>query len=177
MRLRSRPCQQANDLLVLSREGGAFRCCRGSRYQWVDRFRGLLTRRPDRAGQAHEFGYGVVERFIKDTVGVTRVTIAEADRFPALSRHLHEAARDRAADAVSHLLNDATDPLSRTSKGAFGNKRSIATAQIFMDLILLPMLMRSLMGDEARALRRDLPSFVRERVNFFLAACEADWKW
>ena len=120
-------------------------------------------------------GTELVERFIKDTVGVTRVTIAEADRFPALSRNLHEAARDRAADAVSHLLNDATEPLSRTSKGPFSDKRSIATAQIFMDLILLPMLMRSLMGDEARMLRRDLPSFVRERVNFFLAACEADW--
>ena len=86
-----------------------------------------------------------------------------------------KSARDRAADAVSHLLNDAANPLSRTSKGPFSNKRSTATAQIFMDLILLPMLMRSLMGDEARVLRRDLPSFVRERVNFFLAACETDW--
>jgi AcrR family transcriptional regulator len=120
-------------------------------------------------------GTELVERFIKDTVGVTRVTIAEADRFPALSRHVHEAARDRAADAVSHLLNDATHALSRTSKRPFSNKRSLATAQIFMDLILLPMLMRSLMGDEAKVLRKDLSSFVRERVNFFLAACEAGW--
>ena len=46
-------------------------------------------------------GTELVERFIKDTVGVTRVTIAEADRFPELSRHLHEASRDRAANAVS----------------------------------------------------------------------------
>jgi AcrR family transcriptional regulator len=121
-------------------------------------------------------GTELVERFIKDTVGVTRVTIAVADRFPALSRHLHEAARDRAADAVSHLLEEAAHPLSRTSKDQFSSKRSIATAQIFMDLILLPMLMRSLMGDEARVLRSDLPSFIRERVNFFLAACEASWK-
>ena len=120
-------------------------------------------------------GTELVERFIKDTVGVTRVTIAEADRFPALSRHVHEAARDRAADAVSHLLTDATHALSRTSKTPLSTKRKLATAQIFMDLILLPMLMRSLMGDEARMLRRELPSFVRERVNFFLAACEAGW--
>jgi AcrR family transcriptional regulator len=120
-------------------------------------------------------GTELVERFIKDTVGVTRVTIAEADRFPALSRHVHATARDRAADAVSHLLNDASHTLSRTSKAPFSTKRSLATAQIFMDLILLPMLMRSLMGDEAKVLRRELPSFVRERVNFFLAACEAGW--
>jgi AcrR family transcriptional regulator len=120
-------------------------------------------------------GTEVVERFIEETVGITRATIAEADRFPALSRHVHEAGRDRAATAVSNVLNDATNTLSRGSKGPFGAKRSLATAQIFMDLILLPMLMRALMGEGAKELRSELPAFVRERVNFFLAACEADW--
>ena len=120
-------------------------------------------------------GIEVVERFIEDTIGVTRATIAEAERFPALSRHVHEAGRDRAAAAVSHVLNDATHPVSRSSKGPFGPKRSLATAQIFMDLILLPMLMRALMGEGAKELRSELPAFVRERINFFLAACEADW--
>jgi hypothetical protein len=72
-------------------------------------------------------------------------------------------------------LTNATHALSRTSKIPLSTKRKLATAQIFMDLILLPMLMRSLMGDEARTLRRELPSFVRERVNFFLAAFEAGW--
>src|ERR1700688_50080 len=36
-------------------------------------------------------GIEVVERFVEETIGVTRATIAEADRFPALSRHVHEA--------------------------------------------------------------------------------------
>jgi hypothetical protein len=89
---------------------------------------------------------------------------------------VHEAARDRGASAVSKLLGDATDALSRGPKGPLGAKRSVATAQIFMDLILLPMLMRALMGEGAKELRKELPSFVRDRVNFFLAACEADWK-
>lgn len=120
-------------------------------------------------------GIEVVERFIEDTIGVTRATIAEAERFPALSRQVHEAGRDRAAAAVSHVLNDATQPVSRSSKGPFGPKRSLATAQIFMDLILLPMLMRALMGEGAKELRSEAPAFVRERISFFLAACEADW--
>jgi AcrR family transcriptional regulator len=120
-------------------------------------------------------GTELIERFINDTVGVARVTIAEADRFPALSRHVHEAGRDRAAAAVSQVLNETTQALSRTPRGAFGLKRSVATAQIFMDLILLPMLMRALMGDEAKVLRKEVPTFVRERVSFFLAACETDW--
>jgi AcrR family transcriptional regulator len=120
-------------------------------------------------------GTEVVERFIEETIGITRATIAEADRFPALSRHVHEHGRDRAAAAVSHVLNDATHTLSRGPKGPFSGKRSLATAQIFMDLILLPMLMRALMGEGAKELRSELPGFVRQRVSFFLAACEADW--
>ncbi len=120
-------------------------------------------------------GIEVVQRFIDETIGITRATIAEADRFPALSRQVHEHGRDRAAAAVSHVLNDATHTLSRGAKGPFGPKRSVSTAQIFMDLILLPMIMRALMGEGAKELRSELPVFVRERVSFFLAACEADW--
>jgi hypothetical protein len=44
-----------------------------------------------------------------------------------------------------------------------------------MDLILLPMIMRALMGEGVKELRSELPAFVRDRVSFFLAACEADW--
>jgi AcrR family transcriptional regulator len=120
-------------------------------------------------------GTEVVERFIDETIGITRATIAEAERFPALSRQVHEHGRDRAAAAVSHVLNDATHALSRGAKGPFGPKRSVSTAQIFMDLILLPMIMRALMGEGLKELRSELPTFVRERVSFFLAACEADW--
>ena len=70
-------------------------------------------------------GTEVVERFIDETIGITRATIAEADRFPALSRQVHEHGRDRAAAAVSHVLNDATHTLSRGAKGPFGPKRSV----------------------------------------------------
>jgi hypothetical protein len=72
-------------------------------------------------------------------------------------------------------LNETTQKLARSPKGPFSGKRSLATAQIFLDLILLPMLFRSLVGETPKDLRRELPSFVRERVGFFLAACEADW--
>ena len=120
-------------------------------------------------------GTEIVERFIEDTLGIARATIAEADRLPALSRQVHDAALDRAAKVVSRQLTHVTQGPSRPPRGAFGPKRSVATAQIFMDLILLPILMRALMGHEAKVLRKDMPTFVRERVNFFLAACETDW--
>jgi len=120
-------------------------------------------------------GMEIVERFIADTLDLTRATIAEARRFPELSRNVHDAARDRAAGAVSQLLNEAAQRLARSPRGPFSGKRKLATAQMFMDLILLPMLMRSLMGEELKNLKKELPSFLHERVSFFLAACEADW--
>jgi AcrR family transcriptional regulator len=119
-------------------------------------------------------GMEVVTRFVEDMLDLTRATIAEAQRFPELSRNVHEATRDRAIAAVSHLLDDATRTLARTPRGPFSGKRKLATAQIFMDLILLPILMRSLMGEELKDLKKDLSSFLRERVGFFLASCEAD---
>ena len=56
-------------------------------------------------------GTEIVERFIADTRDLTRATIAEAQRFPELSRNVHDAARDRAAGAVSQLLNEAAQDL------------------------------------------------------------------
>ena len=53
-------------------------------------------------------GTEIVEKTIADSVGVFRATIAEAQRFPDLSRRVHEVARTQGANAVSHLLNNAT---------------------------------------------------------------------
>jgi AcrR family transcriptional regulator len=120
-------------------------------------------------------GTEILERFIDETVDVARVTIAESGRFPELSCHVHDAAHQRADKAVARLLSEAIGTPRRASKGPFSAKRSVATTRIFLDLILLPMFMRSLMGGEAKTLRKETLSFVRERVRFFLAACEADW--
>jgi len=120
-------------------------------------------------------GTAIVERVIEESLGMVRATIAEAQRFPELSRNVHDAARDRSVSAVSQLLNEATQRLARSPKGPFSGKRSLVTAQIFLDLILLPMLFRSLVGEPPKDLKKELPSFMRERVGFFLAACEADW--
>lgn len=119
-------------------------------------------------------GITIVERTLQESIGMTRAVIAEAPTFPELSRHVHVATRDQMAQAVSEVLGDATRP-SRTIKEVFSGKRSIAAAQIFMDVILLPMLMRSLMGEAPNTLKKELAPFVRERVSFFLAACEHHW--
>jgi AcrR family transcriptional regulator len=147
----------------------------------VDRIMNRLVNFDDYEPRGHTvqdtlacLGTEIVDRFIEDTVGVARATIAEAERFPELSWSVHEATRDRAARAVSELLTEATHLLPRAPNGPHGPRRSLGTAQIFMDLILLPMLMRALAGEDTKSLRKALPSFVQERVSFFLAAREAD---
>lgn len=141
----------------------------------LTRFEGLTPEGRTIQDKLMSLGATIVENFIEESLGMVRATIAEAERFPELSRSVGDAGRDRSVKAVSRLLSEATQKLARTPKGPFGDKRSLATAQIFLDLILLPMLFRSLLGETPKDLKKELPSFMRERVGFFLAACEADW--
>lgn len=141
----------------------------------LTRFEGLTPEGRTIQDKLMSLGATIVENFIEESLGMVRATIAEAERFPELSRNVHDAGRDRSVKAVSLLLSEATQKLARTPKGPFGDKRSLATAQIFLDLILLPMLFRSLLGETPKDLKKELPVFMRERVGFFLAACEADW--
>lgn len=141
----------------------------------LTRFEGFTPEGRTIQDKLMNLGATIVENFIEESLGMVRATIAEADRFPELSRNVGDAGRDRSVKAVSRLLSEATQKLARTPKGPFGDKRSLATAQIFLDLILLPMLFRSLLGETPKDLKKELPTFVRERVGFFLAACEADW--
>lgn len=141
----------------------------------LTRFEGFTPEGRTIQDKLMSLGATIVENFIEESLGMVRATIAEAERFPELSRNVGDAGRDRSVKAVSRLLSEATQKLARTPKGPFGDKRSLATAQIFLDMILLPMLFRSLLGETPKELRRELPTFMRERVGFFLAACEADW--
>jgi AcrR family transcriptional regulator len=126
--------------------------------------------------QLTNIGVAVVERAMKNWLGITRATIAEAERFPDLSRSVHDASRDKAIEVISILVSEAAHVLPRRSKGPFDESRRMATGNIFLDIILLPMLMRALTGEDAKTLRKELEPFVRDRVAFFLAACERDWK-
>ncbi|MFN5688706.1 MAG: TetR/AcrR family transcriptional regulator, partial [Bradyrhizobium sp.] len=44
-----------------------------------------------------------------------------------------------------------------------------ASAEIFIDLTVLPLMMRALMGLDEKTLRKQMPVFIRERVKIFLA--------
>ncbi len=103
-----------------------------------------------------------------ETVGLCRVTVAEARRFPDLAASVHRMARERTSEAVAQLLGE----LPESDKlPAFAADRRAATAKYFTELIVLPMLMRALFGEDLSAVRDEIEPHVARTVAFFLAAC------
>ena len=120
-------------------------------------------------------GIALVERTLsKDTIGLLRAGIAEAERFPELTRGINEMARKRSAANLAKLLAELARAEGLAGKGVFAAGKIEETARIFLDVVLFSMLMRRLLGEDVRALRKEMPSYVRERVNFFLGSCGQD---
>ena len=105
---------------------------------------------------------------VAETVGLIRAAIAEAHRFLDLAASVSQMGRERMAEAVAQLLAE----LAESDKlPAFAADRRAATTRHFLDLILLPMLMRALFGERLTALRAEIAPHVARAVTFFLAAC------
>jgi AcrR family transcriptional regulator len=103
-----------------------------------------------------------------ETVGLCRVTVAEARRFPELAASVHRMARERTSEAVAQLLGEL--PESDQLPG-FAADRRATTASQFIELTVLPMLMRALFGEDLAALRAEIEPHVACTVAFFLVAC------
>jgi AcrR family transcriptional regulator len=103
-----------------------------------------------------------------ETVGLARAAIAEARRFPDLAASIHRMARERTSEAVAQLLGEL--PEAAQLPGLAANRRA-GTARHFTELIVLPMLIRALFGEDLTALRAEIGPHVASTVAFFLAAC------
>jgi AcrR family transcriptional regulator len=103
-----------------------------------------------------------------ETIGLCRASIAEAPRFPDLAASVHHMARERASEAVAQLLGE----LSESDRlPAFAADCRADTARQFIALVVLPILMRALFGENFAALRSEIGPHVARTVAFFLAAC------
>ena len=119
-----------------------------------------------------DLGMALAERMLQEgTIGLLRAAIAEAQRFPELTRGVNDMARKRAAANLAKLLGELAREEGIEAKGAFAPERIGDTARIFLDVVLFGVLMRRLMGEDAKALRKELPDYIRHRVEFFLGAC------
>jgi AcrR family transcriptional regulator len=106
-----------------------------------------------------------------DTVGLIRLSIAEARRFPDLASSVHRMARGRGLQAVARLLAEAAQSDELGHLPAFAPQRLAKTADIFLDLVVLPLLLRALHGEKPKVLCAEIEPHVASSVAFFIAAC------
>ena len=90
--------------------------------------------------------------------------IAAAQR----SGHLGAVSGSGFGEVVAQLLGEL--PESDQLPG-FAADRRAATARQFIELIVLPVMMRALFGEDLAALRDEIEPYVARTVAFFLAAC------
>jgi AcrR family transcriptional regulator len=105
---------------------------------------------------------------VAEAVALFRAAVAEARRFPDVAASVSRIAYERWPETVGQLLGELAEP---DMLSAFAAARRAATARHFIELTLLPIVMRALFGERLTALRAEIAPHVARTVAFFLAAC------
>lgn len=116
-------------------------------------------------------GRNILTRLLStDTIDFMRMSVAEARRFPDLA-DAGRMARERGAQAVAQALGALAQGDKIGSSSAFAPDRLAATARFFLDLVVTPLLLRAVSGEDPKQLRAEIDEHVPHAVAFFLAAC------
>jgi AcrR family transcriptional regulator len=106
-----------------------------------------------------------------DRIGLMRLAVAEARRFPDLASTVGRKARELSTELGVHLLGELTQPEGLGSLPAFAPERVATTARFFLDLVAVPMLFRALFQVNLKTLDAEIDEHVARSVAFFLDAC------
>jgi hypothetical protein len=102
-----------------------------------------------------------------------RLSVAEVRGFPDLAS-VERMTRERGAQAAAaEVFKEVAHSGKRGTFPAFAPARLAKTTQFFLDLVVAPLLMRTVFGEDLKSLRAQIPSHVEDIVAFFLAACSA----
>lgn len=117
----------------------------------------------------------LVTRLLSDEViGLIRMVIADAPRFPSLARLTHEAGRVRAIEALSVIIADhSQQPRDATARPAI-KRHARALATQILDAIVAPLVMQSLMGEDIDEIRGAIRGHVKQTLALFVAAKALD---
>jgi len=108
-------------------------------------------------------GTSMIEHVLRPSaVALMRVTIAEGARFPDLASHVDAIWREGGVRRVAEVI-------ACRSPSAEAIAQATAPAAQFVDLVVPPMLMRALLGDDVATLRTRAPRQV-ETATAMLAA-------
>lgn len=108
-----------------------------------------------------------------DRVGLLRLAIAEVHRFPDLASNVSRSARDLSTEVAARFLREIAQSDELGTKPAFAPQRLPRTARSFLDLVVVPILVRALFEQKLEALRPEIGRHVASSVAFFLAACRS----
>ncbi len=111
------------------------------------------------------------EVLTSEWIGLLRLAIAEANRFPDLGSSVTKLVRERGRETIARLLADVVQAEKPGSLPEFNPDHCAAAAQYFCELILLPLLLRALSGEDLETLNAEIGPYISQRVAFFLAAC------
>jgi AcrR family transcriptional regulator len=112
--------------------------------------------------------------FDPDRIGLMRLAIAEANRFPDLAASVNQRARELSTELGADLLRELTRSDELGSLPAFAPEHLTTTARFFLDIIAVPMLLRALFVVDLKTLDPEIDAHVARGVAFFLAACRND---
>lgn len=116
-------------------------------------------------------GTTMLERLLtSDAIEFMRLTAAESGRFPNLP-NVGQMMRERAAQAVVHVLSDVADSGELLEYPALAPEQLATTARFFMDLVVARLLLRAVFGESRERLRAEIAPHVAASVPFFLAGC------
>ena len=106
-----------------------------------------------------------------ESIGLVRVAVAEARRFPDLATSVSRMGRERPTQAVARVFGELARTDAIGASPAFAPEKLPETARRFLDLVVLPMLVRALFGEDLAGLRAEIGPHAARTVAFFLAAC------
>jgi AcrR family transcriptional regulator len=104
-------------------------------------------------------------------IGLMRLAIAETHRFPDLASAVSRTAYQLSGEVGARLLGEMTRSSDLDRLPAFAPEQIATTARFFLNLVVVPLLMRSLFEKDLEVLRAEIGPHVERSVAFFLAAC------
>jgi AcrR family transcriptional regulator len=106
-----------------------------------------------------------------ERMALMRLAVAEATRFPDLASTVSRTARQLSTEVAARFLGEMAQSGELAALPAFAPEHLATTARFFLDLVVVPMLLRGLFEDKVETLEVEIGPHVAGTVAFFLAAC------
>jgi AcrR family transcriptional regulator len=106
-----------------------------------------------------------------ERMALMRLAVGETQRFPDLGSTVSRTARQLSTEVAARMLGEMAQSGELGTLPAFDPEHLAATARFFLDLVVVPMLLRGLFEHDVETLQEEIGPHVAHSVAFFLAAC------